>query len=201
MKTFFNYSLSFASEAKQSRKSGQVPEIALPKIHWARKGVRSFFGIFVCLLLISCSQPKTQEVLVDTSAEELVQNIASYQGEKPVMVNLWATWCIPCVEEFPYIMELKKKYSEDFELIFVSGDFDEAKPEAREFLKSQEVDFTTYFKVGNDNEFINTFSDTWSGALPFTVIYDINGDISAEWEGKAEYEKFESELLKVINKG
>ena len=157
--------------------------------------------LFVLLLIVStgCSQSKPQEVLVDASATDLVQTVASYEGEKPVMVNLWATWCIPCVEEFPHIMELKKKYNDEFELIFVSGDFDEAKEEAREFLKSQEVDFTTYFKVGNDNEFISTFSDTWSGALPYTVIYDKNGEISAEWEGKAEYEKFESELLKVIN--
>ena len=157
--------------------------------------------ILSILVFAACTEPKTQEIMVDATATDLVETIASYEGEKPVMVNLWATWCVPCVEEFPYIMQLKEKYNDEFELIFVSGDFEEAKEEAKEFLKSQDVDFTTYYKVGNDNEFISTFSDTWSGALPFTVIYDRQGNISSEWEGKAEFEQFEEELLKVINKG
>ncbi|MCG8373064.1 MAG: TlpA family protein disulfide reductase [Balneolales bacterium] len=163
--------------------------------------IRGF--ILAALLLTGCS-PKEQEpeqILVDATATEIVETIASFEGNKPVMVNVWATWCIPCVEEFPYIMKLKEEYGEEFELVFVSGDFDEARTEATEFLKEQNVNFTTYFKRGNDNEFITTFSDTWSGALPFTVIYDKNGNISSEWEGKAEYDTFETELLKVLNKG
>lgn len=155
----------------------------------------------ILILIISCSPPKSNQVLVDASAEEIVSKIKSYKGEKPVLVNLWATWCVPCIEEFPHIMEMKKKYGDEFELIFVSGDFPEAKEEAKTFLRSQDVDFTTYFKVGNDNEFITTLSDTWSGALPFTVIYDKNGNISTEWEGKAELETFETELLKVLKAG
>lgn len=155
----------------------------------------------ILILIISCSPPKSNQVLVDASAEEIVSKIKSYKGEKPVLVNLWATWCVPCIEEFPHIMEMKKRYGDEFELIFVSGDFPEAKEEAKTFLRSQDVDFTTYFKVGNDNEFITTLSDTWSGALPFTVIYDKNGNISTEWEGKAELETFETELLKVLKAG
>lgn len=157
--------------------------------------------LFFLTALNGCSASDTNQVLVDASAEEIVTKIRSFQGDKPVLVNLWATWCVPCIEEFPHIMEMKKKYGDDFELIFVSGDFPEAKEEAKTFLKSQDVNFTTYFKVGNDNEFITTLSDTWSGALPFTVIYDKNGNISTEWEGKAGLETFESELLKVIKAG
>lgn len=157
-----------------------------------------YLAIFLTVLLFGCSQPKEQELMVDTNATELVSQIESYKGEKPVLVNFWATWCIPCIEEFPYIMKLKENYSDEFELIFVSGDFEEAKEEAKEFLKEQNVNFTTYYKTGKDNEFIQTVSDKWSGALPYTVIYSKDGSISAEWEGKAEYEKFEQELLKVI---
>lgn len=160
-----------------------------------------YLAIFLTVLLFGCSQPKEQELMVDTNATELVSQIESYKGEKPVLVNFWATWCIPCIEEFPYIMKLKENYSDEFELIFVSGDFEEAKEEAKEFLKEQNVNFTTYYKTGKDNEFIQTVSDTWSGALPYTVIYSKDGSISGEWEGKAEYEKFEQELLKVIEEG
>ncbi len=157
--------------------------------------------IVLTLVLLSCAEQKSEEIMVDATASEIVQKVASFEGEKPVLVNFWATWCIPCVEEFPYIMELKEKYDDEFELIFVSGDFSEAKEEAKEFMKTQGVNFTTYYKVGNDNEFISTISDTWSGALPYTVIYARNGSVSAEWEGKQEFEIFESELLKALNEG
>ena len=157
--------------------------------------------IVLTLFLLSCTEQKPEEIMVDATASEIVEKVASYEGDKPVLVNFWATWCLPCVEEFPYIMELNEKYGDEFELIFVSGDFTEAKEEAKEFLKTQEVDFTTYYKIGNDNEFITTISDTWSGALPYTVIYGKDGLVSAEWEGKQEFEVFEAELLKAINEG
>ncbi len=95
-------------------------------------------------------------------------------------------------------MDLNEKYEGEFALIFVSGDFEEARGEAKEFLEKQGVDFTTYFKVGKDNEFITKISQNWTGALPFTVIYDKSGKQSSSWEGKADYEKFESELVKVL---
>lgn len=81
----------------------------------------------------------------------------------------------------------------------VSGDFKEAKVEARQFLLDQGVDFETYFKVGKDNEFINSISNKWTGALPFTIVYKKNGEVSAAWEGKAELKTFENEILKVIH--
>lgn len=160
-----------------------------------------YLASLLTVVLFGCSQPNENNILVDTSATQLVSQIESHKGEKPVLVNFWATWCIPCIEEFPYIMKLKEQYNDEFELIFVSGDFEEAKEEAKEFLKEQNVNFTTYYKTGKDNEFIQTVSDSWSGALPYTVIYSKDGSISAEWEGKAEYEKFEQELLKVIKEG
>lgn len=154
--------------------------------------------IFTFALLSAVFTLPADDILVDATADQILEEISSYEGEKPVLVNFWATWCAPCIEEFPYIMDLKEKYGSEFKLIFVSGDFEEARQEAREFLEKQGVDFTTYFKVGKDNEFITKISDTWTGALPFTVIYDIDGNVSASWEGKADYEKFESELLEVL---
>ncbi|MEQ8579296.1 MAG: TlpA disulfide reductase family protein [Balneola sp.] len=162
--------------------------------------IRHLYLVLICVC-IGCTDQTEKKLLVDTNATQLVDQIESYKGDMPVLVNFWATWCVPCIEEFPYIMKLKENYNDEFELIFVSGDFEEAKEEAKEFLKEQNVNFTTYYKTGKDNEFIQTVSETWSGALPYTVIYSRDGSISAEWEGKAEYEQFEQELLKVIKEG
>lgn len=138
-------------------------------------------------------------VLVDAGADKILEVISDHKGQRPVLVNFWATWCAPCIEEFPFILELKKEYGDDFELIFVSGDFIDQRGDALEFLKEQGVDFATYFKTEKDNEFIKKISGQWTGALPFTIIFDVKGEVSISWEGKAEKEKFESELLRLIN--
>ncbi len=139
------------------------------------------------------------KILVDATADQVMAKVEDYKGEKPVLMNFWATWCAPCIEEFPYLMELNAKYEGQFKLILVSGDFREARDEAEAFLKKQGVDFETYFKVGKDNEFISTISSDWTGALPFTIVYNKQGEVTAYWEGKAELKTFESELFNVIN--
>ncbi len=167
-------------------------------------------GILVAFILVgwSCTQKPNQElkqessesvsILENATVNEIQSHLASFKGEKPVLVNIWATWCLPCVEEFPYIMELKEQHGEAFELVFISADFEEARAEATNFLKEQGVDFTTFFKQGKDNNFIAGISEKWSGAIPYTLIIDKYGATHTEWEGKADYQDFEKVLLDVI---
>ncbi|MDZ7680125.1 MAG: TlpA disulfide reductase family protein [Fodinibius sp.] len=137
-------------------------------------------------------------LLKDVTADELQQIIASYRGEKAVLVNIWATWCAPCVEEFPEIVELQHNYPDDLKVIFVSADFPKQRPDALDFLKKQQVNWTTYFKTGKDQEFIESLSPKWTGALPFTKIIDRNGDLVASWEQSADYDKFERHVKTAI---
>ena len=108
-----------------------------------------------------------------------------------MLVNIWATWCAPCIKEFPEIVELQHNYPDELKVIFVSADFPGQRPDALEFLKRQEVNWTTYFKTGKDQEFIESISSKWTGALPFTKVIARNGDLVASWEQSASYEKFE----------
>lgn len=158
-----------------------------------------YFIILQVLTLFLQPVSEQDPVLIDADATEIMDVVRAEKGKQPVLINFWATWCAPCIEEFPYIMELKEEYEGEFKLIFVSGDFPQQRADAEVFLKEQGVDFTTYFKTGKDNEFIQTISSEWTGALPFTIIFDANGEVSSSWEGKAEKEQFESELIKVIN--
>lgn len=141
----------------------------------------------------------TDTLLKDVTPDELQQIVNSYQDEKAVLINIWATWCAPCVEEFPYLVKLQQEYSDDLQVIFVSADFPDSRDRAIEFLKDQNVDWTTYFKTGKDQPFIEMLSDRWSGALPFTKIISENGTVVTSWEQAAEYEKFERYIKKAIN--
>lgn len=138
-------------------------------------------------------------LLEDVTPDELQQVVNSYEGEKAVLINIWATWCAPCIEEFPYLVELQQEYENDLQVIFVSADFPNNRDRALEFLKEQNVNWTTYFKTGKDQPFIESLSDSWSGALPFTKIIREDGTVVASWEQGAEYEKFERNIKKAIN--
>ena len=64
--------------------------------------------------------------------------------KKLILVNFWATWCPPCIKEIPDLLNLKKKFEKDIEIIFVSVDANPTKVIPK-FLKKNELDnFKTY---------------------------------------------------------
>ena len=136
------------------------------------------------------SEPKA-EVLVDVDAATLVKTITS--TGKVTLVNAWATWCAPCVEEFPYLMKLREQYADQgLEVIFVSADFEKDKDKTIEFLQEQGVDFTTYRQSGDEDAFINGLNTDWDGALPATFIYDATGKQVKFHPTSATFEEFEA---------
>ncbi len=149
--------------------------------------------------------PQVAEVTTDrvdvrpASATELLEIIEGSDAEV-VLVNIWATWCVPCREEFPGIVRLYRAYqARGLEVVFVSGDSEADVSQVQEFLAEQGVDFPSYLKVGKDMEFIDTFYPEWSGLLPATLIYDAHRAVRHFWEGEASYEIFESRVLEVLN--
>ena len=143
--------------------------------------------------------PADPGLLKDVSAEELKGIIGSYEGEKAILINVWATWCAPCIEEFPEIVKIQRKYEDRLRVIFISADFPESRDRALQFLKEQDVDWTTYFKAGNDQKLIETLSDEWTGALPFSKIISKEGKVVASWENSATFSKFDKHVKQALN--
>jgi len=144
------------------------------------------------------SEPKEVFALVDADAETVSAAIRA-PGSKVVVVNLWATWCKPCVEELPYLLELRKKYKDKgMRLVLVSFDFKSVRSDVVRFLKKEKIGFLSYRRKGKDNEFLAGLSDQLTGQLPTTIFYDGEGNIKEIREGGATYEEFEASLLKVL---
>ena len=159
--------------------------------------ILSLLALFLYSSQVTAQELSDSELLQEANIDELQQIIDSYEGEKAVLINMWATWCGPCVEEFPHIVELQRKYDERLQVIFVSADFE--KGPAINFLREQGVDWTTYFKTGKDQEFITKMSSEWSGAMPFTKILDVEGNLVSSWENKADFDTFESNVKQALN--
>ena len=112
-------------------------------------------------------------------------------GARATIVNVWATWCGPCREEFPAIVALAdRERSRGLRVLFVSADFDDQAPETRAFLASHHAPGPWLVKTGKDQEFIDGLDKRWSGALPVTIVYDPAGKPVQFWEGGADSARF-----------
>lgn len=143
-------------------------------------------------------------VAVDTLALEPVtaaQLIARTRepGARVTLVNVWATWCAPCREEFPAIVSLAERHRDDgLRVLFVSADFEDQAHEARAFLAQHRAPGPWLMKSGPDMEFINGVDRRWSGALPVTLVYDSNGQPVEFWEGGADSARFEAAVAPLL---
>jgi thiol-disulfide isomerase/thioredoxin len=123
--------------------------------------------------------------LVTADGKALDELIASHKGEV-VLVDYWATWCLPCVQNFPHTVELAKKYREKgLATIAVSFDRLDDEPKVREFLASKGADFENVIS-SHDSVGQRAFADFDVGPLPEYRLYDREGKLSQKWEGQAE---------------
>jgi len=93
------------------------------------------------------------------------------------LVNFWATWCAPCIKELPAIKSVEQKYADKkFKVLLVSLDFPKDLTSRLEpFVKSKNITSDVFLlNDPNQNRWINLVDSTWSGEIPFTVLYGRN---------------------------
>ena len=151
-----------------------------------------------CTVIFSCAESDVKLKVV--SASDILKQVRTHNQKESVLVNYWATNCAPCIEEIPMIVELSYQYSEDLKVYFVSTDFLENKKDVIRFLEKHDIDGISFLKgEGSIFDFINTISEQWSGAMPFTIIYDKEGNVSSYWENIEDKSFFENAIKKAID--
>lgn len=122
-----------------------------------------------------------------------LKNLINQRHGKVLLLNVWATWCVPCREEFPDLVKLKDKYQGDnIQIIGISADYpDEIADKVLPFLREQKVNFSVFLQnFSRQEDFINMMNADWSGALPATFIFDTSGVQMHFVVGKQSYQDF-----------
>jgi thiol-disulfide isomerase/thioredoxin len=164
-------------------------------------GAAAVAGILLALGAGQASggSPAAKAELIPADAPRVLEEVRR-PGASVVLVNVWATWCLPCREEFPDLMKLRRAWADrGLRLVLVSGDFPSDRPAVVKFLTARGVDFPTFLKDGNDMKFIDGLDSRWSGALPATFVYDGTGRLRSSWEGKADYASLERSVSDILN--
>jgi thiol-disulfide isomerase/thioredoxin len=146
------------------------------------------------------AKPPTADLpLIDLAGYNQV--LAKYRG-KPLVVTFWATWCEPCRDEFPMLVQLQKQYAPQGLAIFgVSLDDDADMNLVRRFLARNQPGFPSYRqKPGIDvDSFYRGVNPAWTGSMPETIFYGRDGRIVGHFIGEQPRAAFEEGIHQVLS--
>jgi thiol-disulfide isomerase/thioredoxin len=126
--------------------------------------------------------------------------VTKYKG-RPVLVNLWATWCEPCRSEYPMLVGLAKKYQSKG-VVFLGISYDEGQDLSTEesFLAIYRPDFPNFrLEPGIDVAGFNRAMDPrWNGSLPSTIFYRRDGRPLMQFYGTRPRAEFENGIERLL---
>lgn len=149
------------------------------------------------LAALLAAAPPTKLAPVDELAYP--KTVAAKKG-KVVLVNFWATWCVPCRKEMPQLAKMADSLrAKGFELITISADEPEDEKTALEFLAKAGIPDPAWMRrAKNDDKFINAIDPNWGGALPALILYDKTGKRIKTWIGESDLKAVEAEIKKLL---
>ena len=143
--------------------------------------------------------PRDPQIIDVRGYQDLVRQ---YRG-KPLLINFWATWCEPCRDEYPMLNELAKEYApKGLRVVGVNSDQDGDLILMRRFIARYKPVFPNYRKKsgGDDQDFIDAVDRSWGGDLPFTVLYDRNGQKAKVLSGMRTPAQYEREVRLLLER-
>lgn len=156
----------------------------------------SVLGVFLIAALVSCA-PQPPEITIATPSD--IKARIETSAAPLVLVHVWATWCVPCVDEFPELMKVYEHFeNQGLELILVSADDPDEIDSVEKFLQKQNCPVGSLVSTELSQKFIETLSPNWTGSLPSSFFY-ADGKLIHEWEGKRTYEDYAEQLETLLN--
>lgn len=123
------------------------------------------------------------------------------ESKTPMIINMWATWCVPCIEELPYFQEESKKHQKDsVQLLLVSLDFKEAFPAGIvKFMKKRNIIApVVWLDETNADYFCPKFDVKWSGAIPATLFINNKSGYRKFVEEQLSHEELKTEIMALL---
>jgi thiol-disulfide isomerase/thioredoxin len=136
---------------------------------------------YVMALLLFCATALAADP-VDLRLPALsggTQSLKQYRG-KIVVLNFWATWCVPCREEMPLLIDLQKRYGDRVQVIAASADATETSAQVPDFVHKHKMPFPVWLAGGTGVMPSLGFPE----ALPATAFINGDGEIAGRVEGE-----------------
>ncbi len=163
--------------------------------------MKRIFVIVLFFLSVASAKGQNIKAVKATDVEKIIA-----ESRTPLIVNMWATWCQPCLEEIPYFLEEVKKYNASVDsadivhLLFVSLDFEEAFPAGiAAVAKKRKINAPiVWLDETNADYFCPKIDSKWSGAIPATLFINIKTGYRNFIEEKIPHEQLKKEIMAML---
>lgn len=159
----------------------------------------SMKGIFIISIALFFAFPVCGQEVKKVKITDLEKIIA--ESKTPLIINFWATFCKPCMEEIPHFQKLEKKYEKTgLKLLLVSLDMkDDFPSKVKAFIKKRKISASTaWLDETNADYFCPRIDNTWSGAIPATLFINNRNGYRKFTEESLSEEQLEKEIRAVL---
>lgn len=148
------------------------------------------FGLLLSALFSNAQEIKRIKI---TDLEKTIN-----QSKTPLIVNFWATFCVPCIEEIPYFEELARKNSVNF--LLVSLDLEKSYPaEIKNFIRKKKYSAPVQWLDESDADYFCPKVDSaWSGAIPASLFINNETGYRKFLEGQLSKDQIEKEIMAIL---
>lgn len=133
---------------------------------------------------------------------EQVDSLVKNQSGKLRLINIWATWCGPCLAEFHEFVTISKIYrSRGLEFVSISLDTPKKMEEVLSFLKTKQASNSNYiYNSKNKYPLIEAVDKSWQGALPYTLLIKPGGEIVYSKQGEIDPLIMKRQIVDIIGR-
>ena len=117
------------------------------------------------------------------------QSLAQYRG-KPVVLNFWATWCAPCVEEMPELSTLSAEQAGKIHILGVGID---SPSNISAFAAKHKISYPVFNAGMSGTDLARDFGNT-GGGLPFTVLIGADGQVRKTYLGRLKFDQLKADI-------
>jgi len=172
---------------------------------------KAIVPITLCIFLLSLAAPAQKykgraakpRAVVSPIDTDGLKGLLTQQRERPLLVNFWATFCDPCRDEFPDLVQIDKDYRpRSLEFVTVSlDDMTDIKTSVPEFLDKMKATMPAYLLNASDPEpAINLVDKRWQGDLPATFLYNEKGEVVYRHIGRVNTAELRAAIEKVVSR-
>jgi thiol-disulfide isomerase/thioredoxin len=120
---------------------------------------------------------------------------------RPLLINFWATWCPPCIDEFPDLVKIDADYRGKLDVITVSlDDLADIETYVPKFLAEMKAEMPAYLlHTKDESAAIRLIAKDWAGNLPMTVLYETTGKVAYMRNGRIRVQPLRDNIEKLLS--
>jgi len=124
-------------------------------------------------------QWREEQVTLNSLDLDGIKKLVKNESDYLLFLNVWASWCGPCVVEFPELVEMNRMYrNRDFKMVTLSVDEPSKDVKVLSFLKDKQASMTNYISSSEDiYKLIEIVDKKWQGSIPYTLLIAPGGKI------------------------